>query len=362
MKSILIVNKLYFPDIGGVESVAKQYGEWLVNDKHNVTVLTANPSSFSATKIEFINGIEVIRCSSIANIYSMPLSFSLVYKFIKIYKNFDIIHFHEPYPIGTFLSLFCSSKVKVFVTWHCDIIKQKGLIKNVVYYLQNRLLQKASIITTTSSNLLKSSTQLTKVISKVKVIPLSVKGYTKKKCFEGYYLVLGRISYYKGLDILIKSLNHLSTIKRKVLIVGKGEPDIEQFILKNTHKNNNIEFINEYVNEAIKREYIENCYCLLFPSTENSEAFGIVQLEAMSSGKPIINTLLDTAVPWVSLDEITGYTAIPKSIESLSDKINKIDSLDINEYNNLCNNSFKRFENNFSDKQVCSKVKNLFNK
>ena len=239
----LVLNKMYYPDIGGVETVVKQYSEFITsNSKMKVTVLTASANQRLKITKEIIDNIEVIRCPSFGMYFSMPISFSIIYMYLKILKYYDIVHIHEPYPIGSLLLLLTRKKKKI-ITYHCDIVKQSGILKLIVNNIQRKNLSKATRITTTSSQLLSNSKILKPFENKTTIIPLSTKEKYLNTTFNSdYFLVIGRLSYYKGLDVLISSINDGLKIKRKILVVGKGETEIESS-LSNFDAKNKIEFL-----------------------------------------------------------------------------------------------------------------------
>lgn len=102
---------------------------------------------------------------------------------------------------------------------------------------------------------------------------------TNTKSGQGGFLALGRLAAYKNLDLLIKAFNLLP--EKKLVVVGKGQ---EKTMLQKL-ANSNTTF-DDNANEAKKHEYLENCKGLIFPTVD--EDFGIVPIEAMSHGKPVL--------------------------------------------------------------------------
>lgn len=332
---ILQVNKMYSPDIGGVETVCQQYSEFYA-ENHEVTVLCVHKNFKLIGNTTIINNVKVIRCSSLGMFFSMPVSLTFLFNFFLQFIKCDIVFIHLPFPLADVSLLFTQFiKRKVYLVWHSDIVKQ-GFLKKLLSPILNRSIKKADKILVTSPRMLDFSDSLQDAITKCIVIPLSIDTskirqmvqddrdlfsdfdwFNEDKPIDG--LFFGRLCYYKGIDVLLDMLlqSKIVGFNPRIVIAGRGEYTdvVENFILK--HKLSNIHFINRFLTEKEKYSLINKSKCFLFPSVEVSEAFGITQLEAMCLGVPVINTSLASGVPWVSLNGLTGMTVTPKDSKQL---------------------------------------------
>ena len=134
------------------------------------------------------------------------------------------------------------------------------------------------------------------------------------------FLFVGRLVYYKGCDVLIRAM---SKVKYGHLdIVGEGPLKTELTELsEKLGLTDRVSFLGE-VADSVLDECFRKCDVFVLPSVEKSEAFGIVQMEAMAYGKPVINTNLKSGVPYVSLHRITGLTVEAKNSSELADAMN----------------------------------------
>jgi len=320
--NILQVNKLYHPVIGGIETVAKNIAELLNNsNEYIVDVLACQIKGHRAT--ETINDVKVFRAASFGKKMGMPISLDFFSLFFKIFRQYDKIILHYPFPLAAFIAPFIPSN-RLLIYYHSDIIRQKigsSIISPFVKYS----LKRADKILVGSHNLIESSPYLKPLKNKCIVVPFGLdinfndndnsqaekikKAYQNKKIL----LAVGRLVYYKGFQYAVEAMK---SIDAQLLIIGSG-PN-EEKLKKLIAKFNLEDKISILPPQPSLAPYFLACDLFLFPSVERSEAFGLVQLEAMAAGKPVINTYLHTGVEEVSINNKTGITVPPRDVKALS--------------------------------------------
>lgn len=316
---------------GGIERVVQDIAEGL-NHKTDMEVLTCQVKGRET--VEKIRGVKVRRCASLGTLFSLPVSPTFLIQFRKKSKDKDILHLHLPFPLADLACLLSGYQGKVVLWWHSDVVRQKKLM--LAYKpLMEWLLKRADAIIVATEGHIEGSSYLKPYREKCYIIPFGVKKdvieggdrYLQKKALDSpkseespcKLLFIGRLVYYKGCDVLLEAM---ARTKGTVLnIVGDGplKKELEEQC-ERLGLSSRVSFTGNLPDEELRRE-LADCDVFVLPSVAKSEAFGIVQIEAMAYGKPVINTKLPSGVPYVSLDKQTGLTVEPGNPDALADAI-----------------------------------------
>ena len=337
---ILQVNKFYAPYVGGVETVARQLAEGAVERGHQVRVLTCNHTVKSISQTEQIGGVEVWRAASFGFLFNASISPTFPHLYRKAVEWADLVHFHSPSPVPelTHLAFGVSETTPVVVTFHADPGTSRFKIISPMYTpVLRTLLNRADRITATAPQNIVRTDLLDAFEHKTDVIPLATEfevdppteeertrhrhnllGETGE---EPIILFVGRLAYYKGLSYLLRAMQN---IEAQLIIVGDGElrGDLEEKT-RELGVENRVRF-EGYVPDEDLSTYYRAADIFVLSSIAAIEAFGIVQLDAMAHGLPVVNTNLPTGVPFVSQHEETGLTVEPEDSQALSDAISRL--------------------------------------
>jgi glycosyltransferase involved in cell wall biosynthesis len=313
---ILHVSKGFYPEtVGGIETFIDLLSNELKKFcEFGLFCVGTN------TRIYKHKNLKIYKFKKTFEISSCPFSYEALINFKKISSNYDIIHYHYPYPFMDILNLFVFNKKKI-TTYHSDIIKQKFL--NFFYFpLKMIFLQSQKFLVVSSKQYLKTSKDLQYFKLKTKIIHFGINlikvKFNKNLENEKYILFLGSLRYYKGLNILLEAAKYINC---KIYICGTGIELSSLIALKKKLKLYNVFFLG-YVNDYHKRKLLKNSQLFVFPSNTRAEAFGFAILEAMAFAKPIISCNIGSATSYLNLNNITGFVIKPNDPIMLSKKIN----------------------------------------
>ncbi len=360
---VLHVSKLYPPFWGGVETVVYDVVHGLRNEDYKVDVLCV--SEDRNTTIECEKGSTIFRCGSLMHLSSLYISLSFFYYWYKIRNSYDIIHVHFPNPLALIAIFLFRCSGKIVIHWHSDIVKQK-ILKIPFMPLQKWLLKRSNYVLATSPNYAESSKDLQRFKNKVRVVPIGIDPSSTsvdqnklnhiKQRFKSKKIVfaLGRHVYYKGFSYLIDAAKMLPD-NYIVLIGGIGQltNSLKQKVV-DKGLTDKVYFVGKIpVNEL--GSYFKACDVFCLPSIERSEAYGVVQLEAMSFDKPVVSTSIPgSGVSWVNKDGVTGLICNPSDSVDLAEKIVNCEMIV------RCGKIRQYFMENFTRDEMVGKIINIY--
>ncbi|MHC2619603.1 ABC-type polysaccharide/polyol phosphate export permease/glycosyltransferase involved in cell wall biosynthesis [Bradyrhizobium huanghuaihaiense] len=326
--SVLHIFKIYYPDLfGGTLTVIRDICASL-KDVFASAVLVC---SQSAERREIIvNDVPVERVRSFGNVLSLPAAPTYPWRLWRRSAEHDLLALHAPFPLADLVFAFgLGARRPLVVHWHADIVTHAGL-RWFIEPLMRRTLRRAKAIIVSDHVLVDNTPLLREFEDKCHVVPFGIdtSGYDWPKIEPHHVndrgrlvLACGRLVPYKGFDVLIHSA---AAHNFETWIIGEGveRPRLEQLI-QELGLGDRVRLIGS-VNDCERIKLMCLADVFVMPSVTNAETFGLVQLEAMAAGRPIVNTALDTAVPRVARHGIEAITVPPGDAEKLGEAIDTL--------------------------------------
>lgn len=365
---------VYPPYRGGIGKSAEDFALMMAEEGHEVTVCTPEYFHASNQSKELENKQANIKLRKIKPFFKIGNG-AFIPSILFELHNFDLLYLHYPFFGGAeivwFFKIF-NKKTKLIVHYHMDVVGLPLFLRLLSWpskLIRNSLMNKAALLTAASFDYVLSSqignyykknknkfretyfpVDLNKFLPREERIPRE----KKEILFVGG---LDRAHYFKGLDVLLDSLLLLKSREDWILkVVGDG--DLKKNYIKKCQQNGlekKVFFLGLLSSDNLYKTYRESDFFVL-PSINRGEAFGIVLLEAMASGLPVIASDLP-GVRSVFTDQ-EGFTAAPGDKKDLAKKISVLLD-DENLLMTMSNKARKLVENKYSREKISRRIKKI---
>lgn len=334
---VLHAAKYYPPVPGGMETVIADLCTGTARD-WDVRVVAAHDAG--ETVHEVVDHVSVTRVARRGVLASVPMCPS--YPRHVWAATADCVVLHEPNPIAG-ASVFLRTSAPRLIIWHHSDLLRPAWAPYTYGVVQRALYRRADCVIVSSPNLAASSS-LVRLARRVAVVPFGIdldrfdnpRDLERAAAFRRAFtpsapnaagasgpvvLFVGRLVYYKGLTVLIDAMRQC---EGTLLLAGDGplEADLRQRVAERGLQER-VRFLGR-----VSDEDLPACYraadLFVLPSTEFTETFGVVQVEAMAAGLPVISTRLSTGVPWVNQHEESGLTVPPHDVDALASAIRRL--------------------------------------
>jgi glycosyltransferase involved in cell wall biosynthesis len=194
-----------------------------------------------------------------------------------------------------------------------------------VYSFLRKIVFRGALCISTSPNLLNKVKASGYVDARV--IPLCIPEKPLPKTYvldlpKRFALYFGRLAGYKGIPHLLDAAIDSPEVNFVIAGMGPLSTTVQKYI--SDYSLGNVLLINRFISDEEKLELIARCDFLVFPSTNQNEAFGLVQLEAMRYAKAIVNTWIDSGVNFVAPHGVCALTVKASDAKALSSAIRKL--------------------------------------
>ena len=327
---VLHAFKIYYPEVYGGIPYAIEQAMQVRPDlfDHRLLVCSTDPDAPDNRMAG------VTRVRSLGNLFSLPIAPTYPLRLLQQMKDADIVILHAPFPLADLvLGLGLRPEVPLIVHWHSDIVSQK-FFGRLLRPLLMSTLRRARRILLSDERILHRRELANAFANKLVAVPYAVDlnrftvSASERQQIEDLraryprlVIAVGRLVKYKGFDVLIEAAR---AIDATILIVGEG---VERAALQAAIDSAGLSERVHLLGSLSERELVIHFHAAqlyALPSISNAETFGIVQLEAMAAGLPVVNTKLETAVPLVARHGHEAMTVAPGDASALASAINRL--------------------------------------
>ena len=325
---ILHVGKYYPPFLGGMETVLENQVLGLLEAGQEVAVLVAGTEAGERRNLVASGPgtATLTRLARLGVLNSQPLTPGLFSALRRLLVEFrpDVVHLHLPNPLlaAAWLAqplLNPSLTLPPLAVWHHADITRQRWGRMLVGPVNRRCLAAAGGISVAAPGLAAGSRDLARHLDRVQTIPFGIPAAPWDRVrsdFSGPFLFIGRLVPYKGLEVLLQAMAELPA--GELVLVGDGP-------LRGKLANRIVELgLQARVRLAgrLERprvlELMGEARGLVLPSLDCSETFGLVQLEAMAAGLPVIASDLPTGIREVGVPDETCLLVEPGRADELA--------------------------------------------
>jgi glycosyltransferase involved in cell wall biosynthesis len=344
---VLHIGKYFTPHVGGMETYLRDLMVSLAAMGTETVALVhqSHIGVFSSEEEHSVAGLQIhiARAATWCRLIYTPISPTFPWLLSRLIKRYrpEVLHLHLPNPSAFWVLILPSARrIPWVIHWQSDALTPKSsrllkLAYRLYAPLESALINRAQKIIATSAPYLETSKPLTRVKNKCEVVPLGIEdrfgnlsdkpvaspenrrsGATTLQPLQ--VLAIGRMTYYKGFDVLLRAIAQTSNVELD--LVGEGDQSIS---LRRLAASLGVEGRTRFrgvLNNSTRDKLLSACDCLCLPSVDRAESFGLVILEAMSAAKAsVVSDVLGSGMSALVDHERTGLVVPSNNAQALAE-------------------------------------------